>query len=196
MFFALFFIITLSSPALAGPPEGDAEAPAADAKADEKADDKADDAKADDAEAADDKADDAKADDAKADDAKATGGDDAKADDAKADTKELGSEEEAVSAAEGLYSAITNRNWALALSFGLALLVWFLRKVKVLSKVPAKAVPWTAAVMAAAGYVVVSLATPGVAIGTALAEGAAAGAAAVGLWEMLLKHFLGGKKDS
>lgn len=195
LLFALFFI-TLSTPALASPPEG-GDAPAADAKADDaKADAPAEDAKAD-AKAEEAKADDAK-EDAKADDAKeeakATDGDGTGGDE-KADTKEIETDEEAVEAAGDLYKALTDRNWALALAFGLALLVWLLRKVKVLSKVPAKAVPWVSAGLAAAGYVVAALMSGGAALGTALMEGAAAGAAAVGLWEMLLKHFLGGKKE-
>lgn len=172
--FAFFAAFAITSPVLA-------EAPEPDAKAEEV---KADDTKA--AETGDEKAD-AKAD---ATDEKADGDTDAKA-----DTKEIETDEEAVEAATGLYTALANRDWALAIALGLTLLVFGLRKAKVLAKVPAKAVPWVTAVLAMGGYVAAALMTPGVAIGSALMEGAAAGAAAVGLWEMLFKHFLGNKKS-
>jgi len=169
---AFFAAFTLTSPVLAAAPEPDAkaeEAKADDTKVEEKAEAPVEE------KAADEKA---------ADDGDTEG---------KADTKEIETDEEAVEAAQGLYTALANRDWALAIALGLTLLVFILRKVKVLSKVPAKAVPWVTAVLAMAGYVAAALMTPGVAIGPALMEGAAAGAAAVGLWEMLFKHFLGNK---
>ena len=171
--FAFFAAFALTSPVLAGAPEPDAKAEEA----------KADDTKA--GETGDEKA-----------DAKEDEKSDAKADtEGKAETKEVTTDEDAVEAAEGLYTALANRDWALAIAFGLTLLVFVLRKVKVLTKVPAKFVPWVAAVLATAGYVAAALMTPGVAIGPAVMEGLAAGAAAVGLWEMLFKHFLGNKSE-
>lgn len=177
----LLIVFGWSFPAVAQPS-------ADDAKVEAKADEKADDAKADE-----DKTEDAK-EDAKADEkaVRETDGTDG-TDDGKAESKEIETDEEAVEAAQGAYNALANRNWALGISFGLMLLVFILRKVKVLSKVPAKAVPWVTAVLGMAGYVAAALMTPGVSIGSALLEGAAAGAAAVGLWEMVLKHALGNK---
>jgi hypothetical protein len=177
--FAFFAAFTLTSPALA-------EAPEPETKVEAKADTKVEDTKA--AETGDEKAEEKS--DAKADEKADEKGDE------KADTKEVETDEEAVEAAQGLYTALANRDWALAIAFGLMLLVFVLRKVKVLSKVPAKAIPWVTAVLATVGYVAAALMTPGVAIGSAVMEGAAAGAAAVGLWEMVLKHFLGGKSEA
>jgi hypothetical protein len=177
---------TLTTPAFAGQPETDAkEAAADDAKAD---DSKAPDAKADDAKADDAKAEE-KADDAKADDAK-TGDGDAKADDP---AEGLETDEEAVEAAKGLIVAIHQKHWALALGLGLSLLVFGLRKVKVLAKVPKKALPWVTAVLGVVGYIAVALTVEGADIMDAVWGGAVTGAAAVGLWEMVLKNFLGSK---
>jgi hypothetical protein len=173
MLFAFLAAFVLSAPVLAAPPEGDA--PAAVEAAGETGDTKAE-APAE------------KADEKAAHEAKADGTDDAK------EPKVVETDEEAIEAAEGLYSALVDRNWALAIAFGLTLLVFGLRKLKILDKVPAKTIPIVTAVLAMVGYVAAALMTPGVAIGPAVMEGFAAGAAAVGLWEMLFKHFLAGKK--
>lgn len=170
LLFTFFALFALATPALAAPPEAE--------KVEAKADDSKEEAKAPAAEE-------------KKDEAKADTKEEAKAD----EPAEVKTDEEAVEAAEGLYNAIANRNWALAVALGLTLLVFGLRKLKVLAKVPAKAVPWVTAAMAMVGYVAAALMTPGVAIGGAVMEGLAAGASAVGLWEMLLKHFLSGKKE-
>jgi hypothetical protein len=167
LLFTFFALFALATPALAAPPEAE--------KVEAKAEDPKEEAKAP---AAEEKKDDAKTDEAKAD-----------------EPAEVKTDEEAVEAADGIYNAVVNRNWALAVALGLTLLVFGLRKMKVLAKVPAKAVPWVTAAMAMVGYVAAALMTPGVAIGGAIMEGLAAGASAVGLWEMLLKHFLGGKKE-
>lgn len=108
---------------------------------------------------------------------------------------EITTDEEAVETAKGLYSVIVDRNWALAIALGLTLVVFGLRKIHVLDKVPAKAVPWVTAVLSMVGYVVAALMTPGVSVMAALMEGLAAGAAAVGLWEMVLKHMLSKKAE-
>lgn len=178
LIFALF-VMTFSTPALAALPNTDA--PAAEAKT---SDVKAEEAKAGDETGTE------TGGVAKTDGETETGGD------AKAETKEIKTDEEAVEAAGDLYNALTDRNWSLAVALALALLVWLLRKVNVLKKVPAAAVPWVSAGLAAAGYVVAALMVDGASLLTALLEGAAAGAAAVGLWEMLLKHLLGSNSKS
>jgi len=179
LLFAFFAAFALTSPVLASAPEPDAKAEEA----------KAEEVKADDTKVA--ETGDAKVEEKADEKAPEADGDT----EGKTETKEIKTDEEAVEAAQGLYSALANRDWALAIAFGLMLLVFVLRKVKVLAKVPAKAIPWVTAGLAAAGYVVAALMTPGVAIGSAVMEGLAAGAAAVGLWEMLLKHFLGNKSE-
>lgn len=118
-----------------------------------------------------------------------TGGEDA------GPADEIETDEEAVEAAKGLYNAIQQKQWALALGLGLSLLVFGLRRLDVLSKVPAKAVPWVTSGLAVVGYVIAALMTEGAVISDAVLGGITAGVAAVGLWEMLLKHFLGAKED-
>ena len=177
-FLAVFMITT---PAFAGQPETDAKAD------DAKAEGTADDAKTEE------KADEAKADEAKADEAKA---DDVKTDDVKTDEKadgpaEIKYDEEAVEAVGGLLKAIQTKHWGLAVGLGLSLLVFGLRKAKVLAKVPAKALPWVTAVLGVVGYVAAAMMVEGADLMDAAMGGAMTGAAAVGLWEMNLKNFLG-----
>ena len=81
------------------------------------------------------------------------------------------------------------------MGLGLSLLVFGLRKAKVLAKVPAKMLPWVTAVIGVVGYVVAALMTDGANMTDAIVGGATTGVAAVGLWEMVLKHFLS-KKDA
>lgn len=173
MLLALLAVFTISAPVLA-------EAPVAAAAA--TGDTKTDDAKAPDA-----KADDAKAGDGKEGDAKVDAKDEAKA--------EITSDDEAVAAASALFTAIQEKHWGLALGLGLSLLVFGLRKAKVLAKVPAKMLPWVTAVIGVVGYVVAALMTDGANMTDAIVGGATTGVAAVGLWEMVLKHFLS-KKDA
>jgi len=109
---------------------------------------------------------------------------------------EISTNEEAVAEAKGVYDAVSNRDWALAIALGLTLVVFILRKVNILSKVPTKAVPWVTAIIGMVGYVSAALMTPGVSIPMALMEGLAAGASAVGLWEMAGRHFLGSTKPA
>lgn len=109
---------------------------------------------------------------------------------------ELESEEDALGAMKNLYAALTNRNWTLATGLVLALLVWVARRFKLLDKIPAAAVPWTAAGLSMAGYLVASFHTTGVGLRAALVEGVVAGATAVGLWEMVLKHLLPKKTET
>jgi len=183
----------LTSPAMAQPPTEDAAA----------TDEKADDAKADEVKADDVKTDEAKADDAKTDDAKETSpeesgtdGTDAKADE-KADAKaEISSDEEAMSVVKSLVDAAKGGQWSLAAAFALMLLVFFANKFGLKDKLGPKVVPWVAAGTSMAGYVAAALMVDGVAISDAVLGGFATGAAAVGLWEMLFKHVMGGKKEA
>lgn len=104
---------------------------------------------------------------------------------------EVETDEDAVEAAKDLYSAITGQNWAMVVAIGLTLLVFAMRKFNLLAKIPTKAIPWVTAALAMVGYVAAALLAPEVVIGQALLEGLAVGAAAVGFWEMALKHVLG-----
>jgi hypothetical protein len=188
MLLALLAVFTISAPALAAPPEGDAAAAG---------DTKTDDTKADDTKADEKAAEEPKADDAKAGDGEGTEGTEGDAkEDAKDDEKaEIKTDDEAVAAAGELFTAIQEKHWGLALGLGLSLLVFGLRKVKVLEKVPAKMLPWVTAVIGVVGYVAAALMTDGANMTDAIVGGATTGIAAVGLWEMVLKHFLS-KKDA
>lgn len=194
-------VFAFSAPALASAPEGKT---ATEAKADAKADTKADakeDAKAEGKE-------DAKADaktegkeDAKAD-AKAegtsTGGEDTAGTggtDEKAAPSEVTNNDEAKGAAKALLTAVQEKHWALALGLALSLLVFGMRKMNLLNMVPAKALPWVTALFGVVGYVVATLMADGADMSDAIIGGASTGIAAVGLWEMVLKRFLGKQED-
>jgi len=179
----------ISSPVVAAP-EAE-EAKAEEAKPEEA---KAEEAKAEEAKAEEAKAEEAKAEEAKAEEPKA---EEAKAEEAKAEEpKEIETDEEAVEAAKDLITAIHEKHWALVIGLGLSLLVFILRKVKVLAKVPKKALPWVTAALGIMTYVAAALMAEDANLSDALLGGAMAGAAAVGLWEMLLKNFLGGSAAS
>lgn len=182
-------MMMFAAPALAAPPDAGApDAAAEDAKADEA---KSPDAEGE-AKAAEESKEDAKAEDAEEEaatdgDSGTSGGD---------EPAELKSDEEAGDAVEGLYKALMDKNWALALSLGLMILVFVARKVPMLDKIPPKATPWVAAGLSMLGYVAAALMAPGAEIGTAVLSGLSVGAGAVGLWEMVFKHLLTKKKSA
>lgn len=105
---------------------------------------------------------------------------------AEAEGEEL-SVDEVVETVGAIKSAIDSGAWGLVVGLVLSLLVAVLRKVNVLSQLPDEAVPWVTMGLALAGTVGVSL-VGGVAISEALLAGLTAGLAAIGGWEMLLKH--------
>jgi hypothetical protein len=139
------------------------------------------------ADAADEKKEDGKtgAADEKKEDGKgeASTGEEAKAD----GPAEVKTDEEAEDAVVGFYKALTDKNWALAISFGLTLLVFGARKAKLLDKVPAKSMPWVVAGVSIVGYVATALAVEGASIGPAILSGLGTGVGAVGLYELVLK---------
>jgi len=186
MLLAFLAVFAISAPALAAPPAGDV---AAETGAGDKDDGEAPKA---DLPAADEDAPkaDLPADDAKDGDTGTTGGEEL------APAKEIESDEEAVETAKGLYNALQQKQWALALGLGLSLLVFGLRRTGVLNKVPSKALPWVTAAFGVLSYVIAALMAEGASIPDALLGGATAGATAVGLWEMLLKHFLSAKAEA
>jgi hypothetical protein len=130
-----------------------------------------------------------------------TDGEDAKADADESDTDgasepaEIESDEEAVSAVEQLVDAAKGGQWSLFAALLIMLLVYLMKRFALKDKLPAKAVPWVASLMSMGGYVAAALMVEGAAVMDAVLGGLATGAAAVGLWEMLFKHFLGAKKE-
>ena len=175
----------ITSPALAVPPEADEKAATDDATAADDATDTKVDEKAD----------------AKAEEkAPATAEEKAAEGDTDGGTEgtpeEIKTDDEAVAATGDLINALQEKHWALALGLGLSLLVFGLRKMKVLSKVPSKILPWVTAGIGVVTYVAAALMADGANMTDAILGGATAGIAAVGLWEMVLKHFLAGKEET
>lgn len=175
-----------ASPAAAAPPEEDA-----------KAEEKADDAEgAEDAAPTEEKADEVAApEDAEEGDEP---GDEPGADDEEADEKvdgpaEIESDEEAMDTVSQLVAAAKEGHWSLVVAFSIMLLVYLLNRFGVASKLGQKAVPWVAAGTGVLGYVAAYLMVEGATIVDGVTNGVMAGAAAVGLWELLFKHFLGNK---
>lgn len=97
--------------------------------------------------------------------------------------------EEIILLVEQLINAAKGGNWQLFVGLLLTLIVWILRKFNVIAFLPDKAVPWVSAAIGMVGFMGVALAS-GLDLTTALIQGFLTGAAAVGLWELLGKHFL------
>lgn len=172
-----------ASPAAAAPPEEDA-----------KAEEKADDAEgAEDAAPTEEKADEVAApEDAEEGDEPAANGDE-KADEKVDGPAEIESDEEAMDTVSQLVAAAKEGHWSLVVAFSIMLLVYLLNRFGVASKLGQKAVPWVAAGTGVLGYVAAYLMVEGATIVDGVTNGVMAGAAAVGLWELLFKHFLGNK---
>ena len=85
--------------------------------------------------------------------------------------------------------------WGALLAALLTVVVFVIRKVGLLKKVPKSALPWVAAGIAMVGDVAAALAA-GSPIPDALIQGLMLGAAAVGFWEMALKHALRPKEPA
>ncbi len=93
-----------------------------------------------------------------------------------------------------LIEAANSGNWPLFAGVLVMLLVFLLDKlVKLKKRVPKSALPWVAAVLGVTTTMGAAL-TTGIPIGQALIQGFTAGATAVGLWELIFKHWLKKKK--
>jgi hypothetical protein len=180
MLLAFMAAFMLTSPAMAAPPE---EKAATEEKADDGAPEEA-------------KADAGAPEEAKADagtpDEAATGGDTGGAEEGDGPA-EIKTDEEAVSAVEQIVSAAKGGQWSLVVALSIMLLVYLVKRFGLKDKLPSKVVPWAAAGLSMAGYVAAALMVDGAAMLDAALGGLATGAAAVGLWEMVFKHFLGSK---
>lgn len=167
-----FILLLVSVPALAqDAPSVPVEAPAVEAPADE-------------AEAPADKVDEAEAPADKAEEASAEEPEAPSADQIEATT-------ESVSL---LVDALQSKNWALAIGILLSLLVAFANRFGLKDKVGGKAVPWVTAGVAVLGAIGAAL-MAGVSIVEASSQGLVAGVAAIGGWEMVLKHILAPKSE-
>lgn len=95
---------------------------------------------------------------------------------------------------EFIANAIQNKDWALLAGFLLSLLVAFANRFGLKDKVGGAAVPWVTSGIAVVGAVGASL-MAGLPVLEAVSQGLVAGVAAIGGWEMILKHLMGGKTE-
>lgn len=93
-----------------------------------------------------------------------------------------------------LVNAVQSKNWALVLGFLLSLLVAVANKFGLKDKVGGKAVPWVTSGVAVLGAVGTALMI-GMPLMDAVSQGLVAGVAAIGGWEMVLKHIFARKSD-
>jgi hypothetical protein len=93
-----------------------------------------------------------------------------------------------------LVDALQSKNWALAIGILLSLLVSFANRFGLKDKVGSKALPWVTSAVAVLGAIGAAL-MAGVSIMEAASQGLVAGVAAIGGWEMVLKHLLAPKKS-
>lgn len=93
-----------------------------------------------------------------------------------------------------LVDAIQSKNWALVLGILLSLLVAVANRFGLKDKVGGKAIPWVTSGVAVAGAIGAAL-MAGIPVLEALSQGLVAGVAAIGGWEMVLKHILARKSD-
>ena len=103
--------------------------------------------------------------------------------------------EASVETVSAFADAVQSKNWALALGLLLSLLVAFANKLGLKDKVGGKAVPWVTAGVGVAGAVGAAL-VAGISPFEAVSQGLIAGVAAIGGWEMLLKHLMVPKSDA
>lgn len=94
-----------------------------------------------------------------------------------------------------LVKAIQSKNWPVVAGIILMLLVFVANKFGLKDKVGAKAIPWVSLVIGVFATSGMALAS-GVAVTEALIQGLSAGLAAVGSWETLFKHILGGSSSA
>jgi hypothetical protein len=85
--------------------------------------------------------------------------------------------------------------WGPIIAALLTLIIFAVRKTGALNKVPKKAMPLVAVAVAMVGDVSAAL-VAGSTVPDAMLQGLMLGAAAVGFWEIALKHVLAPKKDS
>jgi hypothetical protein len=85
--------------------------------------------------------------------------------------------------------------WGPIIAALLTLIIFAVRKTGALNKVPKKAMPMVAVAVAMVGDVSAAL-VAGSTVPDAMLQGLMLGAAAVGFWEIALKHVLAPKKDA
>jgi len=107
---------------------------------------------------------------------------------------EITSDEQALDVAQQLVSAIQLGDVPLIITLTLLLLVYAARRTGLLNMIPDEHTKWVVAGTTITGYVIAALSLEGAVLVVALRDGLIAGAAAVGLGEMVLKHYFGKAK--
>ena len=110
------------------------------------------------------------------------------------ESEESVSAEDAGEVAGALAQALQDKNWALVFGLLLSMLVAVANKFGLKDKVGGKAVPWVTSGLAVVGSVAAAL-VGGIPVFDAVSQGLVAGVAAIGGWEMILKHLLVKKTD-
>jgi hypothetical protein len=99
-------------------------------------------------------------------------------------------EGEAASVTRQLLDAARGGRWAAVMACGIMLVVFVVNRVPAISeRLGAKAKPWLAAATGIAGYIAAALMVD-TSLVDAISGGFMTGASAVGLWEMVFKHFM------
>lgn len=118
-----------------------------------------------------------------------------KADEAPVATDAPKAEEVSVQDVSLLLTALQSQNWPLAVGLLLSILVAVANKFGLKNAVGDKVIPWVTLGLAVAATVGTAL-VAGVPVGAAVMQGVLAGVAAIGGWELILKHFLSSKKET
>lgn len=111
------------------------------------------------------------------------------------ESDEGASAEEAGEVAGALADAIQDKNWALLFGLLLSMLVALANKFGLKDKVGGKAIPWVTSGLAVLGSLSAAL-VGGFPLMDAISQGLVAGVAAIGGWEMILKHMLNKKTEA
>lgn len=111
------------------------------------------------------------------------------------ESDEGASAEEAGEVAGALADAIQDKNWALLFGLLLSMLVALANKFGLKDKVGGKAIPWITSGLAVLGSLSAAL-VGGFPLMDAISQGLVAGVAAIGGWEMVLKHMFNKKTEA
>lgn len=103
---------------------------------------------------------------------------------------DLLTEAEVAEATSSLFSAINNKNWTLAFAFGVMILVYLVRKLGLMTKVPSNALVWVSVGLGVLTCVSAAI-IEGKDVPTALAQGAILGLSGAGMWNAGGKRLLG-----
>lgn len=94
-----------------------------------------------------------------------------------------------------IIDAARDGHWAIVAGLGLMVVIWVLRRINILARVPKKFIPLVSAALGVVGYIAVGLAQ-GLPWYVALQQGFLTGASAGFSWELIFKHLLKKPKEN